>query len=451
VPFWVLSLEGDNDGYGKDKRGKQNHMDNGHKVNKPTFLYGWYMVAVSWIIRFLPAAVAVSIFFKPMLEDFGQDRAVLSSVQSVALIAFTIASPFLGRLIDRFGPRTMILVSVATQSFGRVFNGIATNIWHLYQARFLLGINTLPATNVLLNRWFVKKRGTALGIAATGMGIGTMILTPISQYLILLWGWRPTMLFWAGITFVIMLPIALSIKNSPEDKGYGPDGGSLERVESIEPELEQESTTLQTKLMAQKDSSLSETVKARPFWFLSASHLICGIGCGFMMTHIVIFATDIGYSDMIGASLISVQGGLNLIGVLVTGALSDKIARKNVLALTHLVRSMSFVIIIIFILLGDSSLWLLYLGVVLFGFGGHTTSPLAAGLVADLFGSLRMGTILGILTSCHMFGMAVGAYAGGAIFELTQSYYLFFLVLSLLSFLAVIFAFFIKQEKPYIE
>jgi len=419
-------------------------------VNKPKFLYGWYMVAASWIMRSLPAAVAVSIFFKPMLEEFGWNRAVLSSVQSVALIAFTIASPFLGWLIDRFGPRTMILVSVATQPLGQVLNGIATNIWHLYLARFLLGVDTLYATNVLLNRWFVKKRGTALGIAATGMAIGTMVLPPISQYLILLWGWRPTMLFWAGIALVVMLPIALSIKNSPEDKGYGPDGEPLERVESIEPQPGLEDTTSQAKHLIQEGSSLLEALKTRAFWFLSASHLICGIGCGFMMTHIVIFATDVGYSAMISASLVSVQGGINLVGVLVTGSLSDKITRKNVLALTHFVRSMSFVIVAIFILLGSGSLWLLYIAVALFGFGWYTTAPLVPGLIADLFGNLRMGTIIGVVSSCHMFGMAVGAYAGGAIFELTQSYYLFFLILSLLSFLAVIFAFSIKQEKHYI-
>jgi len=420
-------------------------------VNKPKFLYGWYMVAASWIMIFLTGAVAVSIFFKPMLEDFGWDRAVLSSVQSVALIVFTIASPFLGRLIDRFGSRAMILVTVVTQVFSRVFNGVATNIWHLYLARFLFGVNALPATQILLNRWFVKRRGRVLGIAATGMAAGTMALAPISQYLILLWGWRATMLFWAAVTLVITLPLALSIKDNPEDKGYGPDGELLDRVKSTDPSPEQEDTTLQAKLVVQKGSSFPEAVRTRSFWFLSASHFICGIGCGFMMTHIVIFATDVGYSDMIGASLVSVQGGVNLVGVLVTGVLSDRIARKNVLALTHFIRSLSFVTIVVFILLGGGSLWLLYAAMALFGFGWFTTAPLAAGLVADLFGSLRMGTILGVVTSCHMLGMAVGAYAGGVIFEATQSYYLFFLIQGPLCFLAVIFAFFIKQEKHYIE
>jgi len=418
-------------------------------ISKPRFFYGWYMVAASWVLVFLISAVAVSVFFKPMLEDFGWDRATLSSVQTVALIVFTVASPFLGRFIDRVGPRIMIFICIVPQVLSNVINGVATNIWHLYLARFFYGINVLPSTQILINKWFVKKRGTALGIVATGMPLGTMILVPFSQYLILTWGWRPTMLFWAAVVFVIMLPLALNIKDNPEEKGYGPDRESLNKAMPFDPP-KRDNTALAAKAEEKTGSSLSEAVKTRSFWFMAMAHFICGTGCGFMMTHIVIFATDMGYSEMIGASLVSVQGGLNLVGVLATGYLSDRIARSKVLSLTHFVRSISFATIVIFILLGGDSLWILYAAMAFFGFGWFTTAPLQAGLVADLFGSLRMGTILGVVVSCHMLGMAIGAFAGGAIFESTNSYYLVFLTQGLLEFLAVIFALSIRHKKHYI-
>jgi len=418
-------------------------------ISKPRFFYGWYMVAASWVLVFLISAVAVSVFFKPMLEDFGWDRATLSSVQTVALIVFTVASPFLGRLIDRVGPRIMIFICIVPQVLSNVINGVATNIWHLYLARFFYGINVLPSTQILINKWFLKKRGTALGIVATGMPLGTMILVPFSQYLILTWGWRPTMLFWAAVMFVIMLPLALNIKDNPEEKGYGPDRESLNEAMPFDPP-KRDNTALAAKAEEKTGSSLSEAVKTRSFWFMAMAHFICGTGCGFMMTHIVIFATDMGYSEMIGASLVSVQGGLNLVGVLATGYLSDRIARSKVLSLTHFVRSISFATIVIFILLGGDSLWILYAAMAFFGFGWFTTAPLQAGLVADLFGSLRMGTILGVVVSCHMLGMAIGAFAGGAIFESTSSYYLVFLTQGLLEFLAVIFALSIRHKKHYV-
>ena len=125
--------------------------------------------------------------------------------------------------------------------------------------------------------------------------------------------------------------------------------------------------------------------------------------------------------------------------------MSDRLARSKVLALTHFIRSISFATIVTFTLLGGGSLWLLYIAVALFGFGWFTTAPLASGLVADLFGYRRMGTIIGLTMSCHMIGMAIGAYAGGITFELTGSYYFFFLIQGILEFLAAVFAFAIKR------
>lgn len=425
-------------------------MNSSQKVpttDRPRFFYGWYLVAASWVMLFLVNSVAVGIFFKPILEEFSLDRATLSLVQTVALIVFAAASPFLGRLIDRFGSRAMLLVCVATQTLSSVVNGLAASLWHLYIGRFLYEMRPLHSTQVLINRWFVRRRGRALGIVATGMPIGTLVLSPISQYLILIWGWRMTMLFWAGVTFVILLPLSLLVKDKPEDKGYGPDGEPLSREPTVDLPFQPNGRTSEMKAGLQAGSSLSEAARTGSFWLLSATQFICGIGCGFMMTHIVIFATDVGYSEMIGASLLSVQGGVNLVGVLLTGQMSDRIARSRVLALTHLIRSLSFGTIVIFIIFGGGSLWLLYIAMALFGFGWFTTAPLAFGLVADLFGYRQMGTIMGVVLSYHMVGMAIGAYAGGITFELTDSYYSLFLIQGILEFLAASFAFAIKQQN----
>ena len=410
--------------------------------NEPGFFYGWYIVAASWVMLFLVSAVSVGIFFKPILEEFGWDRATLSAVHTIALLLYAVATPFLGRFIDRFGPKVMLFVSLATQTLSSTVNGLATGIWHIFTGRFLYEIKALQGSQVLINRWFVKKRGRAQGIAATGLPIGALVLSPLSAYLILTWGWRETMFFWAVVSFVILLPLTLLIRNSPEEKGSVPDGEPIDRATGIE----SKNDVSLPEITGASGHTLAEAARSGSFWLISAAHLICGIGCGFMMTHIVIFATDFGYSEMIGASLLSVQGGLNLVGVLLTGHLSDRYARSRVLALTHVIRSLSFFIAVGFILLGGAPLWMLYLAMVLFGFGWFTTSPLTSGLVADLFGGLRMGTIIGVTMSCHTVGMALGAYAGGLTFELTGSYYWFFLVQAILEFLAAGLAFAIKRR-----
>jgi MFS family permease len=413
--------------------------------HQPVFFYGWYIVAASWVMLFLVSAVGVGIFFKPILEEFGWDRATLSAVHTFALILFAIATPFIGRFIDRFGPKAMLFTCLVTQTLSSTINGLATGIWHIFTGRFLYEIKALQGSQVLINRWFEKKRGRAQGIAATGLPIGALVLSPLSQYLVLTWGWRVTMFFWAGLGLVILLPLTLLIRNNPEEKGYGPDGQPLDTMVHIEPGVEVQPAVI----TGTTGHTMAQAARNGSFWLLSAAQLICGIGCGFMMTHIVIFATDFGYTEMIGASLISVQGGLNLVGVLLTGHLSDRYARSRVLTLTHFIRSLAFFIAVGFIFLNGAPLWMLYLSMVLFGFGWFTTSPLTSGLVADLFGDLRMGTIIGVTMSCHTIGMALGAYAGGITYDLTGSYYPFFLVQGALELLAAGLAFAIKRKKKY--
>jgi MFS family permease len=408
---------------------------------KPRIFYGWYIIAISWVMLFLVSATSVSIFFKPILEDkqFHWDRATLSLIYMLASLLFAAAAPFLGRLIDRYGPKFMLFICVATQTASSALYGLANAMWHVFTARFLYEIKPLQSSQVLANRWFVRLRGRAQGITAAGMPLGALILPPLSQYLVIIWGWRYTMFFWAGMALVALLPLTFLIHNKPQDKGYSPDGAPLT------PASPPENATSTAPVAAQDfGHTLAAAVKLSSFWLLSATQLICGIGCGFMMTHIVIFATDFGYTDMVGASLLSVQGGVNLLGVLLTGHLSDRYSRSRVLGLTHLIRSLAFFIAVAFILRGGDSLWMLYLAMVLFGFGWFTTSPLTSGLVADLFGGLRMGTIIGITMSCHNVGMALGAYMGGVTFEITGSYYSFFIVQGILELLAAGFAFAIK-------
>ncbi len=121
--------------------------------------------------------------------------------------------------------------------------------------------------------------------------------------------------------------------------------------------------------------------------------------------------------------------------------------RKNVLSLTQFIRAMAHVTVVIFISTGASSLWLLYLAMSFFGFGWVSTSPLSAGLVPDLFGFRNMGTIIGLINSHHMLGMAISAYAGGLIFEISGSYFLAFLSLGFLEMLGALLAFLIRLEK----
>jgi predicted MFS family arabinose efflux permease len=406
------------------------------KVQKKLF-YGWYLVGATWLMSFLVSATSVGIFFKPLLDAFGWSRATLSLVSSITLLVFAALSPFLGRLIDRFGARKMLLATTFAQILSSLTYAVAQSLPVVYVARFFYELKPTHSTQILTNHWFIRQRGKALGILSTGIPLGQLILSPVSQFLITTWGWRNTFYFWSGISLVLLVPLCFIIRNNPREKGLEPDG-----IISTGTELKSTKPGRQWAGMP-----MAEAMRRPGFWLLAAAHTICGITCGLMATHLVIMAVDLGYSAIIGASFLSVQGGVSLIGVLVTGVISDHFKRPKVLAITHWVRSGGLWVLVLPLLFGFNNLVVLYVSMAVFGFGWFTTSPLVAGLAADLFGNMRMGTLLGLILSSHMVGMAIGAYAGGISYQLSGNYQQIFLVTAILELIAGFLAFSIRSQR----
>jgi MFS family permease len=403
---------------------------------KPRFFFGWYIIAAVLIMLFITSGTGVAIFFKPMLDEFGWDRPTLSLAGSVASLVFAVISPFMGRFIDRFGGKAMLLIATATQTLSSLVLGFASNLAFVYLGRILGIIGYLHPATVLVNRWFVKKRGWALGIVSVGFPMGILVLSPVSQLLVLTWGWRQTLFFWAGLTVILILPLVIFLRNKPEDKGLLPDGEVAGYNATGKSEPADRTKT---------GVGLKQTLGTRSFWLLFFAMFICGTSCGLILTHTVILGTDLGYSEIIAATFLSVQGGVCILGVILTGRMSDKFARNKVLGFTFMIRSLSFIVLVVAVVAGGASLWMLYLGMALFGFGFFTTSPLSSGLAADLFGNRSMGTIIGLLSGAHMVGAAIGTYAGGLTFQLTGSYLIIIATQAGLEVFAAIFAFLIKQ------
>jgi predicted MFS family arabinose efflux permease len=405
------------------------------KVQKKLF-FGWYMVGVTWLMSFLVSATAVGIFFKPLLDEFGWNRATLSLASSIALLVFAVLSPIIGRLIDHFGVRKILIATTLAQIMSSLTYALAQSLPVVYVARFFYELKPTHSTQILINHWFIRQRGKALGILSTGIPLGQLILSPVSQFLITTWGWRNTLYFWSGISLILLVPLCFIIRNNPREKGLEPDGNI-----SAGTALESTNSGRQWSGMP-----IADAMKRPGFWLLAAAHTICGITCGLMATHLVIMATDLGYSAIIGASFLSVQGGVSLIGVLVTGVISDHFKRPKVLAITHWIRSGGLWMLVLPLLFGFNNLVVIYASMAIFGFGWFTTSPLVAGLAADLFGNIRMGTLLGLILSSHMVGMAIGAYAGGISYQLSGNYQPIFLVTAILELIAGFLAFSIRSQ-----
>ena len=167
------------------------------------FYYGWIIVAIAFasMAFWLGIRTSFSVFYVAVLDDFPWGRGESAGVQSIAHIAYTVLSPLVGGLIDRFGPRRVIVPKILILTAGLCLCSTIKNLsqFYLFYGIIVGGGVTFVAIisyTAILAYWFEKKRGLASGIAVSGTGAGTFILVPLSQYLISVWGWRLTFLPW---------------------------------------------------------------------------------------------------------------------------------------------------------------------------------------------------------------------------------------------------------------
>ena len=194
--------------------------------------YGWIIVAISFLTLFFSLGIRSSfgVFYVAMLQEYGWGRGETAGAFSLAMVIHAFFAMVTGVLIDRFGPRILFPLGAIFLSLGLAAASRITAIWHLYLffgVVMAIGINTLSygPHMALIPRWFVRGRGLAAGLVVAGMGVGTMVMAPVIQFMIDTGGWRSAFLILAGIVLGVVVPMtALFQRRFPEDVGQFPDG-----------------------------------------------------------------------------------------------------------------------------------------------------------------------------------------------------------------------------------
>ncbi|MBN2125801.1 MAG: MFS transporter, partial [Deltaproteobacteria bacterium] len=204
--------------------------------------FGWFVVGVALVSMafWLGIRSSFSVFYVALLEEFAWNRGEAAGVQSMALITYTLLAPLAGGLIDRFGPRRIIMPGILLLALGLV---LCATIKSLFQFYILYGVVMgagitaigIVTYSAILAHWFEKRRGLASGIAVSGMGLGTFALVPLSQGFISQWGWRATFILTGILVLVILLPLnGVFLRHKPEEVGQCVDGaeedGTLSRT-----------------------------------------------------------------------------------------------------------------------------------------------------------------------------------------------------------------------------
>lgn len=386
-------------------------------VVSPRIFYGWWMVLVCC---FAMAAGPIlitgtfSIFVKPLSEEFGWSRSSISF--GFSLVAFMIScyAPVIGVLIDRFGPRKVIMSGAII--FGGGFCSfwfLSASLWQFYGSYLLTALGGASLTSLpfatIISRWFTQQRGVALGFMGTGVFLGGMYAPPLVTYVINTGGWRWAYVILGLIVWGVALPVAgLFLADTPQQKGLQPLG-----------EGESVGATGSTHHGSDRNLTLSEARKTLAFWCMAVSFALMSGVLHACITHFAPLLTDQGLSSQQAATALMLLSAMGVLGRIIAGYLVDRFP-------PHLVAAGLFLGVVLGLVAAfsasDIRFALVFAAMAGLGFGAET--DLMPYLVAHHFGLSSFGRIFGWLYGAFAFGAVFGPLLMGVVFDATGSYHL---------------------------
>jgi MFS family permease len=408
----------------------------------PVF-YGWIVVGIVFITMAIGvnARTAFSLLFPPILTEFGWDRAVVAGVFSAGFFASALVSPFSGRMVDLKGPRLVIETGVVILVAGLCLATFAREVWQLYLTLGVLvgvGGNLLgySVQSVILPTWFVRKRGLAIGIAFSGVGIGSVVLLPWLQIVIARDGWRSACLALALIIAVVLFPLNLLLRRRPQDLGLYPDGDPAPHDAGA-----RAANNIVDAAWAATTWTLSRAARTARFWWIALGYFCILYAWYAVQVHQTKYLTEIGVSPMEAAWALGLVSLVGIPGQIVFGHLSDRIGREWTWAIGCLGFVICFAALIA--LRAGANPVLLYAMVLAQGFLGYSATSVFGPVVAEIFEGPHFGAIFGTLMVFAIGGGAVGPWVTGLLHDHTGNYDLAFWIafaLSIVSALAIFIA-----------
>ena len=389
--------------------------------------YAWIVVVVTFLSLLAAQAVraAPGVIITSLESEFGWTRTAISFAVSLSILTFGLGGPLGGTLIDRFGPRRVMLVGEVLIAAGLIALLFVRDLWQMFVVWGLpIGVGTGAVGGVLgaavAHRWFRTHRGVIIGLFGGATSAGQLVFVPAMAALTVDAGWRWAIALVMGAVAIMIVPIALLMRDRPDDVGAQPLG-------------EAAVVTADVRAEDLRSTPLRQAMRTRDFWLLAGSFFVCGYTSnGLVGTHLIPHAIDHGFTEVTAASAVALLGSMNIVGTLASGWLTDRFDNRRLLAAYYGFRAMSlFALPVIY-----DVKWLLLFAFV-YGVDWIATVPPTANLVATIYGRASLGTIYGWIFFSHMVGAAIAAFAGGFFRDLLGDYHLMFISAGILGFVAV--------------
>ena len=391
------------------------------KTTRSRFFYGYVITAagfVIWGIGWGTFTPAFSVFFKPLLVEFGWTRADTSLAYALSFFVQAGMAIIMGWLTDRFGPR--IVMSVLGSGLGICYL-LLSQIDALWQFTMTyavvggIGVSTLTVpVMVTVSRWFVKRRGLMIGIVQAGMGLGGFVFAPLAGWLIVSYGWRSAYNILGIITLVGLVSGGLFLSRDPREKGQLPDGEGATTVTAeklLQPSVQTAGFTLR------------DAIRTHSFWMIAGLYSVFGFCRSTFTAHLAAHVQDSGFSLADGANVLAVVVGASVFGRIGLGRVADIIGNRR-----GFIISFGTTALALLWLLVSRELWMFFVFAFVYGVAWGNQAVLRFAIASEYFGLASLGLIMGILGVGESVAATLGSFMAGYIYDVFGSYNVMFCV-----------------------
>jgi len=393
------------------------------------FYYGWLIVGIAFVTMAIgvTARTAFSLLMPPLISEFGWDRGLAAGAFSFGFLVSAVLSPIVGRVIDARGPRIVIMTGVLLMTAGLFLAPSIERPWHLYVTLGVLvggGANMMTYTvhSQFLPNWFVRRRGLAISIAFSGVGVGAIVLLPWLQSIIVTDGWRASCWATGLLVLLVVAPLNLFVRKQPGDIGLLPDGDALSPSAASK---RQASNIVDPRWVA-IEWTLARAMRTMRFWWIVLGYFCALIAWYAVQVHQTKYLTEIGFAPLTAAWALGAVSMAGIPGQIILGNLSDRIGREWVWTAGCAGFAVCYAALIA--LEETPSSALLYLMILSQGFFGYALTSVMGPIVAEIFEGPYYGSIFGTIAVSLIVGGAAGPWIAGVIHDATGSYQLAFVL-----------------------
>lgn len=396
--------------------------------------YPWVVLAAAFFITFVTMGTrsTLGVFFKAIIEDLGWSRGTLSMLVAVNIWLGGFLQPFVGYVMDRYGVKWLFIISTVVFGVGVGLLSLTQSVgYFLVIYGLVLSVAMAGASislcNALVAQWFpAHRRGLALGINNSAMALGQLCLVWVSAQMLQAVGWRTSHIYLGIMALAVAVPMACLIPRRRQQATGQSTGGEQPAARG-----------------PLESDRWRDALRSSPLWQINGSYFVCGMTVALYFTHLIPFATDRGFSTQTAARAFGVLSVCAVVGALLSGAVSDRLGRKNVMGLAYAVRAVAFALLLF---------WhhelALYAFAVLAGFSWLATPTAVAALTSEVYGMRTLGTLSGLTLLVHQLGSGASVWLAGVLYDATGSYDISFG----LGMVALIFASFVSfmiAERRY--